>query len=107
VEQQNQHQSEQGVVAGGEGVVRVLITFFSAFLGLITMLSVSFGIAALAQIYYNAQRTAEAAAEGGENLNLDLLVIFVLFAAITASIPLGIWVYRWAAKRIPKVIYGH
>jgi hypothetical protein len=106
MEQANVSQPEQQSVTDAGTRLRAVIHILSAIVGLASTALLTYLVASLADIYYVSRHAVPAPAGTGDELGLELAVIFAMIAGFAASVPAGFFVYRFASKRLLKGIFG-
>jgi predicted benzoate:H+ symporter BenE len=78
----------------------------SLLLGLAGIALLTYVVGSLTEAFYAARHATPAAGGTGDELGLELAVIFAMFIGFVASVPFGFFVYRYASKRLLKAICG-
>ena len=76
----------------------------SLLIGIAVAAMVTYGVGSLADAFYASRHSVPAASGTGNELGLELVVIFGMFMGFVASIPLGFAAYRFVLKRLSRLL---
>jgi len=76
----------------------------SLLVGIGAVVLVTYVVGSLADAFYASRHAIPAASGTGNELGLELVVIFGMFMGFVASIPIGVVVYRFVHKRLSRLM---